>query len=452
LNDLINVDPYYPTVKETLLELYEELLSTNPEMPEIRMNSGKLHLLMGNYEFAIKDFKTLLSDVSYKNEALMEISNCYLTQGKYDEIINTFKNINLNNDLNEYLYNLSKTFEEKGLSLLSSELLNLIYQNNSEFKDVANKIKEFQKEMPAEKYSPSVDKKMISLIGDHAIGRYEYMEKIGSGGMGVVHKVFDHESNQIVAMKILREGLTHSGRAIERFFREARIASQLNHRNIINIIDYNISSKGGHCYITMEYVDGPSLREIIEKKFADSKDLVVKDISTCVEYCIQLCDALDATHSQGIIHRDIKPDNIMVNSQGIVKITDFGIVHVDEATFTPTGALIGTPRYMSPEQVLGTSIDARSDIYSVGIILYEVMIGSPPFISGDIAFQQVNIIPTRPKLILADVPEDLDNIIMKCLEKDPERRYQSAQELKASLQTFLNNNQSSATTPTATKT
>jgi len=452
LNDLINVDPYYPTVKETLLELYEELLSTNPEMPEIRMNSGKLHLLMGNYEFAIKDFKTLLSDVSYKNEALMEISNCYLTQGKYDEIINTFKNINLNNDLNEHLYNLSKTFEEKGLSLLSSELLNLIYQNNSEFKDVANKIKEFQKEMPAEKYSPSVDKKMISLIGDHAIGRYEYMEKIGSGGMGVVHKVFDHESNQIVAMKILREGLTHSGRAIERFFREARIASQLNHRNIINIIDYNISSKGGHCYITMEYVDGPSLREIIEKKFADSKDLVVKDISTCVEYCIQLCDALDATHSQGIIHRDIKPDNIMVNSQGIVKITDFGIVHVDEATFTPTGALIGTPRYMSPEQVLGTSIDARSDIYSVGIILYEVMIGSPPFISGDIAFQQVNIIPTRPKLILADVPEDLDNIIMKCLEKDPERRYQSAQELKASLQTFLNNNQSSATTPTATKT
>jgi len=451
LNDLINIDPYYPTVKESLLELYEDLLTTNSDMPEIRMNSGKLHRLMSNHELAIKDFKTLIDDVSYKNEALIEISNCYISQEKYEEVINTFKSVNLNNELDEYLYNLSSTFEEKGLSSLYSELLNLIYQNNSEFKDVAEKIKKISKAVPSEQLSPYIDKRMINLIGDHAIGRYEYIEKIGSGGMGVVHKVFDRETNQIVAMKILREGLTHSGRAIERFFREARIASQLNHINIINIIDYNISSKGGHCYITMEYVDGISLRELIERKFADSKDLVVKDIVMNVDYCVQLCDALEATHSQGIIHRDIKPDNIMVNSQGIVKITDFGIVHVDEATFTPTGALIGTPRYMSPEQVLGTSIDARSDIYSVGIILYEVMIGSPPFISGDIAFQQVNIIPTRPKLILADVPEELDDVIMKCLEKDPDKRFQSSKDLKFSLQAFLTKYQSSSTTPTATK-
>jgi serine/threonine-protein kinase len=248
--------------------------------------------------------------------------------------------------------------------------------------------------------------------------------------MGVVHKVIDLKTNHVVAMKILREGLSSSGKAIDRFFREARIAATLRHRNIVNILDYNISNNYGQSYIAMEFVDGPSLREIIEKKFSMTVDITVEDVLEVLDWCSQLCDALDATHKKGIIHRDIKPDNIMLAPQSLIKITDFGIVHIEEATFTPTGALIGTPRYMSPEQVHGGRIDGRSDIYAVGIILYELLIGSPPFISGDISYQQVNVLPTPPKEICPTIPSAVDRIIMKCLEKTPNDRYQTSMDLK----------------------
>lgn len=183
----------------------------------------------------------------------------------------------------------------------------------------------------------------------------------------------------------------------------------------------------------MEYVDGPSLRDIVEAKFSSTFDISIDDILDAVNYSVQLCDALNTSHRQGIIHRDIKPDNVMLTSGGVIKITDFGIVHVEEATFTPTGALIGTPRYMSPEQVQGKRVDGRSDLYAAGIILYELLVGTPPFISGDIAYQQVNVVPTRTREICPLVPPELDRVIMKCLEKRPEDRYADARALRRAL-------------------
>jgi serine/threonine-protein kinase len=151
----------------------------------------------------------------------------------------------------------------------------------------------------------------------------------------------------------------------------------------------------------------------------------------------QVCDALRVTHSKGIIHRDIKPDNILISSSKVAKITDFGIVHVEEATFTPTGALIGTPRYMSPEQVQGARIDGRADLYSMGIILYEWLTGTPPFVTGDVAYQQVNVTPAAVSDLNTEVPAPMNNLIMKCLEKNPAGRFQTARDLKAEMENVL---------------
>jgi serine/threonine-protein kinase len=187
----------------------------------------------------------------------------------------------------------------------------------------------------------------------------------------------------------------------------------------------------------MEYIEGKSLRQIIEDKFTYSSEVPLPYIAQILFYMTQLCSAMDATHKKGIIHRDIKPDNIMITRNDQVKITDFGIVHIEKATLTPTGALIGTPRYMSPEQVKGGKIDGRADLYAVGIVIYECLLGSPPFIAGDIAYQQVNVDPAPPNEIIENIPDAVNNVIMTCLRKHPDDRYQSGAELKLVIEECL---------------
>jgi serine/threonine-protein kinase len=187
----------------------------------------------------------------------------------------------------------------------------------------------------------------------------------------------------------------------------------------------------------MEYVDGPSMRQLLDDTFKDNRSIDITYVQKVLNYSAQICDALAAAHSEGIVHRDIKPDNVMSTKRGIVKITDFGILHHEEMAYTPTGAIIGTPRYMSPEQVQGGHIDGRSDIYAVGILLYEMLTSAPPFISGDIAFQQVNNSPPNPRAICPLINASLESVILSCLEKDADKRYQSAKILQEALLTEL---------------
>lgn len=432
---VLNQDPAERTMSQRVLQACERLLLEDPDDYDIRLVQGDEQLRLGNIERAMQDYRRCAEAPEYKMKASRRLAMANFRAGDFSGSFERYRNLPVLEveDL-ERLYDLCIAFANNSQHKEAFEAAKLIQEYDEDFRDIRAKIAQYEEQMHRSNQGFAIDPKMRELIGDHSIGRYKYISKIGSGGMGVVHKVLDLKTNTVVAMKILREGLSSSGKAIDRFFREARIAATLHHRNIVNILDYNISNNYGQSYIAMEFVDGPSLRDVIERKFADTVDISNDDILQALVWVSQLCDALDATHKKGIIHRDIKPDNILIGPNDHVKITDFGIVHIEEATFTPTGALIGTPRYMSPEQVHGGRIDARSDIYAVGIIIYELLIGSPPFISGDISYQQVNVLPTPPMEICPAIHPSVNRIIMKCLEKAPADRYQNSLDCKRDIE------------------
>ncbi len=418
-----------------LESLFDEALDTHPEYPEFRLQRGMLRRKMGKLDEAIHDFKIASADPDLLDRANRFLAQTHREMGQYREALARFQNMRLDVDDLESLYQLHFDFTQSDDSRSALTALQLITQIQPDYKDVPQLLANLTHGPVAPSSggapgSATPDQKMRDLIGDLATGRYRFVDKIGSGGMGVVYKVFDIRQNKPVAMKILRDGLAASSKALDRFFREARIAAQIRHRNIIDIYDYNISSQDGQNYIVMEYVEGQSLREFIDRHFDDTISTSMDYIAEQLYYGVQLFDALQATHDKGIIHRDIKPDNIMVTSKGEVRITDFGIVHVEEATFTPTGAMLGTPRYMAPEQVTGGKVDGRSDIYSVGILLYEVLTGSPPFMTGDISYQQVNKPPVEPRLLNSVIPQSVNNFILKCLEKKPDNRFPDAKTAK----------------------
>lgn len=417
--------------------IYDSILERNPNLPELRMRSGDLYLMAGMHANAIAEYKHAAQFPETNIEATRRLAIAHMKSQDFTSALDAFQGMPVTEMDLENLYQLHLIMEEKSRIAEALGLLRQIAQVDDTYRDVTERITLLQTRYTDEGQNLSSDPKMRELIGDTVVGRYRYVEKIGSGGMGIVHKVIDMKLNRTVAMKILREGLAGSGKAIERFFREARIAATLNHQNIVNIYDYNINNQTHQSYISMEFIDGPSLRDLFEEYFVNALTPLEDRVNEALYYMSQICDALHVTHSKGIIHRDIKPDNILTTTGHIAKITDFGIVHIEEATFTPTGAVIGTPRYMSPEQVQGGRLDGRADLYSAGIILYEWVVGTPPFISGDIAYQQVNILPSPPIEQCPDVPPELNEIILRCLEKNPADRFQTAKDLKQAVDTLF---------------
>lgn len=431
---------YGPRVRAAMRQVLDRMIAKAPDAPQLRLESGALYMLEQDYDRAIEELKRAAASPEIEMQAHQRLALCHYHTGQFALALDLFHAVPINAEMLEALHAMSHQLEQSGLYREALEAARIIHTHDPLASGIEDRIIYLTQRIN----SVSVqgvpgDDRIRELLGESAAMRYRYVAKIGSGGMGVVYKVYDNELQVHAALKILRDSLASSAKAIDRFFREARIAASLHHPNIVNIYDYSVSNDGGPSYIAMEYVDGPSLREIIESKFAATFDVTVDDILDAMNYTVQLCDALNAAHRQGIIHRDIKPDNVMLTSGGVVKITDFGIVHVEEATFTPTGALIGTPRYMSPEQVQGKRIDGRSDLYAVGIILYELLVGTPPFISGDIAYQQVNILPTRPREICPVIPPEVDRVIMKCLEKNIEDRPSDARTLRRALAEIYHN-------------
>ncbi len=267
-----------------------------------------------------------------------------------------------------------------------------------------------------------------------AVGHYRILEEIGFGGMGVVYKAEDTRLGRLVALKFLPEHMAADSVALERFRREARSASSLNHPNICTIYDIDVYE--GREFIVMEYLDGQTLAMYIAGRRAVGTELVAK-------LGMPIAEALAAAHSKGVIHRDIKPGNIFVTQSGLVKVLDFGVAKLvaeanqsDPATLTETNTITGTLPYMSPEQLRGENLDTRSDIYALGVVLYEIATGQRLY-SSSLHARLVDEILNRPasppSSINGKLSAKADDIILKCLAKDPEDRYQTAKEIAVDL-------------------
>ena len=258
--------------------------------------------------------------------------------------------------------------------------------------------------------------------------RYDILQEVGRGATGIVYKAIDRETTECVALKVLKREVLDDNFMMDRFKNELRIARRITHKNVCRIYEFT-HIREGPC-ISMEYVEGETIRSLLTR-------IGVFGLRSALEIASQICSGLREAHAQGIVHRDLKPENLMIDRKGNVKIMDFGVARVFAgSTMSTLGLLVGTPAYMAPEQVEGGDVDQRADIYSLGLILYEMFTGSVAFKADTpvgVAYKQVHEVATPPRSIDPNISENLQNVILRCIEKEPERRFQTIEQLQSAL-------------------
>lgn len=364
-------------------------------------------------------------------------------QGMLDMAFEKFRKCPIDEQMKELLYNLGLDFERKRQFNKAAAVYEYIMKFDSKYKGLDEKIKQLKAASEGAVFGGLGQKKggegTVILEGSQAtaptLGRYQIVKELGRGAMGTVYLGKDPKINRMVAIKTVRfdDDVDESSikQVKERFFREAESAGNLNHPNIIKIFD--AGEDNDISYIAMELLEGEDM-----KKYTEKANLL--PIRTVIDYCVKIADALDFAHQQGVIHRDIKPANIMLLKDATLRITDFGIARITASSRTQTGTVLGTPSYMSPEQLSGKKVDGRSDLFSFGVMLYELLTGTKPFAGESIAellFKIANDKQPNPKEINPSIPDPLIAIINKLLEKDPDKRYQRGSEVSKDLTASL---------------
>ncbi|MCX7717179.1 MAG: protein kinase, partial [Candidatus Sumerlaeaceae bacterium] len=413
------------TQVEKLVDLYQaKLASANHEDPETQFKLVKLLLRRNRVDEAINLLQRLARSEPYKARALKILGLCLWQKGMHYLAWQKFQQLPLTEEVKDILLRLSSDMENTDQYLNAKCVLEHLHENDPSYRDVKDRLARVERLVAQQAESAGHSAQPSSVFVAFRDSRFIILEEINRGSMGIVYRAKDKILDEPVALKVLTDYLTSDPSAVERFKREARAAKRLSHPNIVRIHDmFEIGNKK---LLSMEYINGKDLKKILLER----RTLPVKEIVSIVR---SVCDALAYAHKQGIVHRDIKPANIMITHDGQVKVTDFGIAKFLLATADSTRSgsqILGTPLYMSPEQIRGDQVDERSDIYSLGAMLYEMISGRPPFWEGNIEYHHLHTAPTP---LDESVSPALASIVLKCLAKAPADRFQSIEELSVAL-------------------
>ncbi|GEM_PF-3412778 len=396
--------------------------------------AGQLYLQLNNLDLAIQVLQNAWSQGIRTVPIRNLLGQAFLRRGNFDLGYDNYLKYLLEEDVSpeniEVYYELGCGFESRGQPERAVKIFERISAFDLGFRQVKSKLSQLAHVSRDGRTRPTTTFPHQFAAGSIVAERYVIRERVGAGGMGVVYRAFDQELSNEVALKVLKPKYSNDSEMIHRFKQEVNLARKIHHDNVVQLYDFE--KVNNLLYISMEFFPSRDLKAMIrtEKTF---------DIDTVIKVMTQVCAGLWAAHRLGIVHRDIKPQNILINDAGIVKLVDFGIAMVMGLTKdSDSDFVVGTPEYMSPEQAKGESTDTRSDIYSLGTILYEACVGTPPFTSPDsfkVLVDQVETSPIPPIERQPDLPRWMNDLIMKCLEKGPDDRYETVQEIERQLAT-----------------
>jgi eukaryotic-like serine/threonine-protein kinase len=400
----------------------------------LAIRAAEAHVRAGQDDEAIKGLQQVAADAPDFTAASALLGHIFSRKGKHTLAIKKLRQAIGTADLDarniDLHYALATVHEAAGQAREAVELYEKILTADYHYRDVETRLEAAraaaQTQQAAAPNPPSVPELAAAPAGQP--GRYRILAELGRGGMGIVYKGHDTVLDRPVAFKVLPDALRDNPQALKNFLREAKSAAKLNHPNIVTVFDAGEQDR--RFYIAMEYVDGTTLKEILKKRGKISA-------SGVVHVGIQLCEALHYAHGQKVVHRDVKTANVMWTRDKKAKIMDFGLAKVVEEVRNHTTLVSGTPYYMSPEQTLGKNVDHRTDLYSLGVMLFELSTGALPFREGNVPYHHVHTPPPDPRSVCPELPEGLARAILHGLEKDPERRPQTAAEFAAELRSSL---------------
>ncbi|MEQ8820470.1 MAG: molecular chaperone DnaK [Sumerlaeia bacterium] len=410
------------TDRQDLERIYRSLISVG-EDPASQFKLVKILLKSNRVDEAIEVLQDLQRYPSYENRAMKILGLCHWQKNMHYLAWQHFKGLPVDDDMQDILYRLAADMEGNDQLQTALAVLQHLHQHAPHYRDLDARLRKLEYRLRLQA-DDSQEQRPEDLILPRD-SRFTVLEEINRGSMGIIYRARDNTLNEIVALKVLNDYLCSDPAAVERFKSEARAAKRLGHQHIVRIHEFfELDNKR---FISMEYIEGTDLKRLLAERTTFTEEMVL-------QYFMQICDALAYAHSLGVIHRDIKPANIMITTNNSVKITDFGIAKIlrgDDVTKSGT-AVIGTPLYMAPEQIIGDPVDQRTDIYSLGIMMYELLSGNPPFYLGNIEYHHIH---TAPPQLPSSISQRVQTVIMKMIAKDPSERFQKVNDIMPAIKT-----------------